>query len=107
MEPLQNGTLFHEYLTITGIKDETGQYSHFAGIFTDITQRKIAEERLHFLANHDPLTGLPNRTLFMERLLLATQRAQREGRKIGLMFIDLTASSTSTTPWATPQATSC
>ena len=85
----KNGTLFHEYLTITGIKDETGHYSHFAGIFTDITQRKIAEERLHFLANHDPLTGLPNRTLFMERLLLATQRAQREGRKIGLMFIDL------------------
>lgn len=85
----KNGTLFHEYLTITGIKDETGQYSHFAGIFTDITQRKIAEERLHFLANHDPLTGLPNRTLFMERLLLATQRAQRETRKIRLMFIDL------------------
>lgn len=85
----KTGALYRVHLTITGIKDETGQYSHFAGIFTDITQKKIAEDRLNFLANHDPLTGLPNRTLFMQRLNTATQRAHRENSMLALMFIDL------------------
>ena len=85
----KDGKLYNEHLTITGIKDANGVFTHFAGIFTDITQRKQAEERLHFLANHDSLTGLPNRTLFMERLNQALANAQRAETMMAVMFLDL------------------
>ncbi|WP_027405112.1 EAL domain-containing protein [Aquaspirillum serpens] len=85
----KDGKLYSEHLTITGIRDNSGNFTHFAGIFTDITQRKLAEERLHFLANHDALTGLPNRTLFMERMNQGLAAASRHQRLLALMFFDL------------------
>ena len=53
------------------------------------TQRRQAEERLAFLAQYDVLTGLPNRSLFRDRLLHALARAKRSGALVGLMFFDL------------------
>ena len=61
----------------------------FVRMDVDLTERKHAEERLAHLAHHDPLTGLPNRTLFHDRLSLALAQARRNGWKVGLLFIDL------------------
>lgn len=85
----KNGELYLEHLTISGIRDDQGTYSHFAGIFADITQRRHTEERLNHLATHDALTDLANRSLFHERLDQALRRAQRSGHKVAVMFIDL------------------
>ena len=58
-------------------------------IVRDITERKLAERRIHHLAHHDDLTGLPNRSLLRERLDQAILDAQRGGGAVGLAFIDL------------------
>lgn len=58
-------------------------------IFRDITERKLAEEHLEFLANFDPLTGLPNRRLFFDRLGQSLLSAQRQEHFVGLLFLDL------------------
>ncbi|KVW31831.1 EAL domain-containing protein [Burkholderia ubonensis] len=85
----KNGELFLEYLTITSIRDNDGKISHYAAIFSDITQRRQAEERLGYLATHDVLTGLANRTLFEERLAHAIVQAKRRSRKVAVMYVDL------------------
>lgn len=55
----------------------------------DISQRKLAEEKLAFLANYDSLTGLPNRNLFLDRLNMAMEQAKRTDMLIGVMFLDI------------------
>jgi diguanylate cyclase (GGDEF)-like protein/PAS domain S-box-containing protein len=72
------------------VRDPSGKAVRIAGSQTDVTARKITEERLQEEALHDALTGLPNRTLFMDRLKMAMARAQRnEDCWFALMFIDL------------------
>ncbi|MET1536833.1 EAL domain-containing protein [Burkholderia sola] len=85
----KTGELFLEYLTITSIRDSKGDISHYAAIFSDITQRRQAEERLGYLATHDVLTNLANRMLFEERLAHAISHAKRFGRKVAVMYLDL------------------
>ncbi|KVF79143.1 diguanylate cyclase [Burkholderia sp. FL-7-2-10-S1-D7] len=85
----KTGELFLEYLTITSIRDNAGEISHYAAIFSDITQRRQAEERLGYLATHDVLTNLANRALFEERLAHAIVQAKRLGRKVAVMYLDL------------------
>jgi diguanylate cyclase (GGDEF)-like protein/PAS domain S-box-containing protein len=58
-------------------------------VLRDITDRKLTQERLSFLANYDSLTGLPNRVLFRDRLAQAMARARRTGSPMALMFLDL------------------
>ncbi len=58
-------------------------------IFRDISERKAAEERIHYLAYHDSLTGLPNRTLLIDRLEQAIREAHRRNTMAGVVFIDL------------------
>jgi len=55
----------------------------------DVTERNAMEDQLHHQAFHDPLTGLPNRTLFMDRLEHAVTLANRRGSKVAVLFIDL------------------
>ncbi|CAG2150004.1 EAL domain-containing protein [Cupriavidus numazuensis] len=85
----KNGELYLEYLSISGIYGQHGRCTHYAAIFSDITQRRMDEERLNHLAMHDALTSLPNRTLFSERLKQAIARAKRAARRVAVMFIDL------------------
>ena len=85
----KDGSIFPEWLTITAVKTEAGEVTHYVSTLTDITQRKAAEEEIRHLAFYDPLTRLPNRRLLLDRLqqaLLTSQRTQRQG---ALMFIDL------------------
>lgn len=85
----KDGELFLAHLSVSSIGDAQGQPSHFAAIFSDITKRRLAEERLSYLATHDVLTDLANRTLFNERLEQALARARRSLRRVAVMFVDL------------------
>ncbi|WP_193559166.1 EAL domain-containing protein [Shewanella donghaensis] len=77
------------WLEINQVIDTKGETSHFVAVFTDITSRKKAEEDLRILANFDPLTGLPNRTLFQDRLNQAVTKAHRSKSIVALFFLDL------------------
>jgi diguanylate cyclase (GGDEF)-like protein len=58
-------------------------------LITDITARKETEERLHYLATHDLLTNLPNRTLFIDRLQDAIWNAEQKEMMVAILFMDL------------------
>lgn len=85
----KNGELYPVWLAISCVRDENDEISHYVCIFSDITQRKYAEDRLQFLASHDTLTRLPNRASFIERLNQAVDLARDHQGKLAIMFIDL------------------
>ncbi|HQT25510.1 MAG TPA: EAL domain-containing protein, partial [Burkholderiales bacterium] len=68
---------------------EDGEITHYVGISLDITERKLAEEQIHRLAYFDTLTGLPNRLLLMDRLEMLINQSLREGRQLGVLYLDL------------------
>ena len=69
--------------------DEAGLKRGVVFVAKDITERKRAEEHLNYLANHDDLTGLPNRMLFLDRLSQAIPRLPWRDRYLGILFLDL------------------
>lgn len=71
------------------ILDESNQLVRLDGVCNDITQQKIYEEQLHFMAYHDTLTGLPNRRLLTDRLQHALTKAAANQTKVALLFLDL------------------
>lgn len=83
----KDGALFPMEISLNEVRVE-GQ-RRFIGILRDITERKEAEQQLVFLAQYDQLTGLANRTLFLDHLAAALARAQRNGQMAAVMFIDL------------------
>ena len=85
----KDGTASPEWLTITAVKTDTGEVTHYVSTLTDITQRKAAEEEIRHLAYYDALTQLPNRRLLLDRLQQALITSRRTGRQAALMFIDL------------------
>lgn len=85
----KNGEIYNEWLSINAIKDAKGNVVNYVAIFSDITERKTTEARMRYLAHHDPLTGLPNRSLLRDRLEQAIKRAKRESKKLAVMFLDL------------------
>lgn len=76
-------------MTISAVRDASGQLTQYVGVFTDITQRKEGEQRLEHLAHHDALTDLPNRSLFRDRLQQAVRKSRRDNQSLALLFIDL------------------
>lgn len=85
----KDGTTYLEQLSISAICDQSGAVQQYVGICSDITEKWDKEQLIHHMALHDGLTGLPNRTLLMERLGQAFAMARRESRKIAVMFLDL------------------
>lgn len=85
----RNGTDFPAWLMVSGVREPQGAWSHYIFTSIDISDRKKSEERIQYLAHHDTLTGLPNRTLCIERLRMALQQAQRSGEHVALLFVDL------------------
>ncbi|MFH1059653.1 MAG: PAS domain S-box protein [Pseudomonadota bacterium] len=85
----KNGEAYPEWLTITAIKDAQGRTAHYVGVFHDITEAKRSQEQISYQAYHDALTGLPNRQLFNDRLKVALAQAQRRGRGLAILFLDL------------------
>lgn len=85
----KNGQLFAEWLSISAVHGEDGSVAQYVGIFSDITERKVAEERVIHLAQYDALTDLPNRILLIDRLAQALKSAERNHTKVGCIFLDL------------------
>ncbi|MDK9715484.1 MAG: EAL domain-containing protein [Sulfuritalea sp.] len=85
----KDGTVYPKWLTISAVKDDSGAVTHYIGSHYDITERKIAEEKIRQLAFFDQLTGLPNRTLLMDRLRQTMAASSRSGGHAALLFIDL------------------
>lgn len=85
----KDGSLYFEEKSITPIRDEYGQISHFVSAGRDITERMQAQERLRHLAYHDALTGLQNRSAFHSRLRQAIAQAERRKQSLAVLFIDL------------------
>ncbi|MFU6376770.1 bifunctional diguanylate cyclase/phosphodiesterase [Metapseudomonas otitidis] len=85
----KNGETFPEWLTINAVRNPEGQITHFVGVFADISPLKQAQARLDYQAHHDPLTGLPNRILFENRLRQALAACEREGHEGAVLFLDL------------------
>jgi diguanylate cyclase (GGDEF)-like protein/PAS domain S-box-containing protein len=85
----KDGTLFWQELRISPVRDEQGRLTHFVGVHDDVTERKLADDRLAHQALHDSLTGLPNRTLFLDRLRHALARIERHGGQLAVLFMDL------------------
>ncbi len=85
----KDGTLYPSALSISAVHDKAGRITHYVAVFSDITERKASEARIAFLAQHDSLTGLPNRALLHDRLDQALANAARRGKRIALLFLDL------------------
>jgi diguanylate cyclase (GGDEF)-like protein/PAS domain S-box-containing protein len=85
----KDGAEVHVSLTVSPIVDARGRVIAAAEIGRDITARKRADQRVAYLAYHDDLTGLPNRLMFGEHLDLALARAQRHGRQVAVLYVDL------------------
>jgi diguanylate cyclase (GGDEF)-like protein/PAS domain S-box-containing protein len=85
----KDGTVYPELLSISTIEDESEEVTHYVGIFTDISQQKASEQRYQKLAYHDPLTQLPNRLLFLDRLNQALLESARSKTNVALLFLDL------------------
>lgn len=85
----KDGYDFPKWLMMSVVRDETGAISHYIGSFTDISERKVNEERIHFLAHHDSLTLLPNRLSLQSRLEMVFQEAFVSQTQIAVMFIDM------------------
>ncbi|MCQ8104834.1 diguanylate cyclase [Methylomonas sp. SURF-2] len=85
----KDGEICPVWQSITAVKADDGDVTHYVGTMIDITARKAIEEQMHHIAYHDVLTNLPNRILLADRLQQALARAKRENTKLALMYIDL------------------
>ncbi len=85
----KNGTIYPELMNINTIKNEKNEVTNFVGIFQSIERQKFTESQLEKIANYDPLTNLPNKTLFHDRLDQAIQRARRDNTMLSIIFINL------------------
>ena len=85
----KKGHVIPIWLSISTLYNKRNQVKHHIAIMYDISEQKISQDRINYLAHYDVLTGLPNRTLFMERLTHAVNQAQRQDNTLTVMFIDL------------------
>ncbi len=85
----KNGDIFAETLTINTISNANGEPTQYMALFSDITEIKRHEQQLQHIAHYDPLTGLPNRVLFTNRLRQAMAQALRNKQMLAVAYFDL------------------
>jgi diguanylate cyclase (GGDEF)-like protein/PAS domain S-box-containing protein len=85
----KNGEVYPEYLTITSVKNAAGITTNYVATMTDITSSKAASDEIKNLAFYDPLTHLPNRRLFFDRLYQGLAASGRSGHRGAILFLDL------------------
>ncbi|MEP7703863.1 EAL domain-containing protein [Paraglaciecola sp. 25GB23A] len=85
----KNGEIHPEKLTITAVKNPDGRVTNYVGTFTDTTLSKNSEREIEYLAFYDPLTGLANRRLMLDRIKHAMATSKRTGNLCALLFLDI------------------
>jgi diguanylate cyclase (GGDEF)-like protein len=85
----KNGEIYPKWQTVSAVRGADNRITHYVSAFSDISERKEAEQRIHDLAFYDPLTHLPNRRLLIDRLHQALSASARNGTYGALLFIDL------------------
>ena len=85
----KSGEVYPQLLNVNTILDDDEQISHYIGVFSDISQIKEANAKLEYQAQHDALTGLPNRLLFFTRLQHCIDVSQRERKHLSVLMLDL------------------
>lgn len=85
----KDGELVSVWLSISGVHDVSGRLTHYVGILGDLSERKAAHERINYLSSFDPLTDLPNRNLFTDRLAQSLSTARRFNRETAIILLDL------------------
>ena len=85
----RSGELYAQWLAASCIRNTAGEITHYLAVFTDISGLKAHEQQIDHLANHDMLTGLPNRRLLRDRLQQAIAYSQRNGSGLALAMLDL------------------
>lgn len=86
---LKDGTILPMWMAVTAVVNSNEIVDHYITIFSDITDRLAEEKHLRYLAQHDFLTGLPNRFLLKDRFIQAAANASRNNEMIAVLFIDL------------------
>ena len=86
---IRNGDLRCHHVSISVVRDQDLQPTCFVGMYADVTERQEAEEAVRFMAQHDALTGLANRAMFMEQLERDLALARRHGHGLALLYMDL------------------
>ena len=85
----KNGEPYTAWVALTTIRGPLGEPNSYIAMLSDISERKQAEERVRHLAEHDTLTGLPNRALFLDRMHLALATWRRQRDNFAVLFLDL------------------
>lgn len=85
----KSGEVYPAWITVTAVRSQQGNITHYVGTQTDISHRKAAEEEIRQLAFYDALTGLPNRRLMLDRVEHGLAAAAHSGAGGALLFVDL------------------
>lgn len=85
----KDGTIYPEWLTINAVKDKEGRLLHYVGLMKDLSQEKATEQEITRLSFYDILTGLPNISLFKNRLQQSIQMSVHESSQVALLIVDI------------------
>lgn len=85
----KNGKIYAQLLTVSALRDEESAVINYIGLFSDITESKMYQQKLEHMAHYDPLTNLPNRSLFADRFAQAIAHSKRTGTLLAVCYLDL------------------
>lgn len=84
-----DGSMFPLWLSLSNIRNNRGEVTHYCGLIADVSERRAADERIQFLSNYDPLTQLPNRLLFQDRLQQMLAHAERRQQRLAVCVLNI------------------
>lgn len=85
----KNGEIYAEMLAISSVKNDKGSITNYVGLFSDITHVKKHQQQLEHIAHYDPLTGLPNKVLLIDRMNQAISQSDRRLESVAIIYMDL------------------
>ena len=84
-----SGEIYAEWLSLSAVRDEAGEVFNYVAVFSSVGQLIQRQKTMEHIANHDPLTGLPNRLLLFDRLEQGMATAEREDKLMAVCYLDL------------------